>query len=376
MRAVLVALISPWPGICALLLLTACGSESRGSPQETVGPAILVHVVTAAPLDLPRVLPAVGALSSPETTVVASEIAGTVTDFDIPEGRAVETGHFLAALDDAEAQAATAVARARFQSAEYRQSRTSSLRAASVASEQAADEARAQLDAASGALREAQTRLEKTRIHAPFAGVLGLRQVNRGQYLEAGDRIVEITRTDPLQLEFAIPQRHAALIALGQRVLGTVGLCGMRFEGRVDAIDPQVDSRTRRLRLRATIPNPGGELWPGMSTRVRLLVDMYPGALVVPQEAIVRFGTKFLIYTLDDGGIAAQKEVQLGDYFVDGVHVTAGLERGATVVVAGHQKLRGGTLAAPQPHTPTENQLLELGWYGPTADCRTRGAAF
>ena len=358
------------------LIVAACGSESHGNLAEAPRPAIPVQVVTAAPTDLPRVLSAVGTLSSSETTVVSAEITGTVTSFDIPEGRPVESGHLLATLDDAEAQAATAVARARFQSAQNRQDRTSSLRAASVASQQAADDARAELDAARGALQEAQTRLDKTRIHAPFAGILGLRQVNRGQYLDSGDPVVELTRTDPLELEFAIPQRHSALIELDQRVLATVGLCGLRFEGRVDAIDPQVDPRTRRLRLQATVSNPDGELRPGMSTRVRLLVDMYPGALVVPQEAIIRYGTKFLIYTLDEAGVASQREVELGDYFVDGVHVTEGLEPGATVVVTGHQKLRPGALAAPQPHTPVENELLQLGWHGPTAECRTSGATF
>lgn len=117
------------------LIVAACGSESHGNLAEAPRPAIPVQVVTAAPTDLPRVLSAVGTLSSSETTVVSAEITGTVTNFDIPEGRPVESGHLLATLDDAEAQAATAVARARFQSAQNRQDRTSSLRAASVASQ-------------------------------------------------------------------------------------------------------------------------------------------------------------------------------------------------------------------------------------------------
>ena len=128
-----------------------------------------------------------------------------------------------------------------------------------MSSEQALDDAVAEFDAAQGAVDESQTRLLKTRIRAPFDGMLGLRQVNQGQYLESGTPVVEITQVDPLELEFGLPQRYAAELEVGQVVLGTVDQCGQRFEARVDAIDPRVDPGTRAVRLQAMVPNENGE---------------------------------------------------------------------------------------------------------------------
>jgi membrane fusion protein (multidrug efflux system) len=352
----------------ASALLWGCGAdpshEGNGGP-----PPIAVQVVTATASELPRTLAAVGSLQSPETTTVASEIAGTAVAIDIPEGRFVKAGHLLARLDDAEARASLSIARASLRNAEARLTRLQSLRESKVSSEQALDDAVADFDAAQGEVDESETHLLKTKIRAPFDGILGLRQVNQGQYLDSGDPVVEITQMDPLELEFGLPQRHAADLELDQVVFGTVGRCGQRFEARVDAIDPRVDPGTRAVRLQAVVPNEGGRLLPGMAVRVRLVIGTIPDAVVVPQEAIIRQGTKHLVYVLDDEDRAHQREVALGTFFVDGVHVPAGVDAGDRVVVAGHQKLRPGAPTRPQPYEPTENPNLELGWFGPEADC-------
>jgi membrane fusion protein (multidrug efflux system) len=302
-------------------------------------------------------------------TTVASEIAGTVVSIAIPEGQRVEARHVLARLDDAEARAARAVAAARLRNARDRLARLESLRAESVSSEQAFDDARSEFDAAEGEFERAETRLQKTTIRAPFTGVLGLRQVNVGQYVEPGDPLVEITQVHPLELVFSLPQRHVSEIAVGQSVLGMVGLCEARFEGRVDAVDPRVDPATRSVRVHALVPNPEGSLYAGMSVRVRLLVATISGALVVPQEAIVRQGTKHIVYSVDDEGLAQQHEITLGEFFVDGVHIREGIEPGARVVAAGQQKLGPGSPTQAQPYQPTDNPNLELGRFGPVAAC-------
>jgi membrane fusion protein (multidrug efflux system) len=333
---------------------------------------VVVQVVTATASELPRTLAAVGSLQSPETTMVASEVAGTTVGIDIPEGRYVAEGHLLARVDDAEARAALSVARARLTNAEARLGRLRSLRASRVSSQQALDDAVAEFDAARGEVDEAEIRLRKTEIRAPFAGILGLRQINQGQYLDRGDPVVEITQVDPLELEFGIPQRHASELELDQVVLGTVGQCGQRFEARVDAIDPRVNSATRAVRVQGAVPNPDGALLPGMAVRVRLVVGAIPDAVVIPQEAIIRQGTKHRVYVVDEEGRARERDVNLGAFFVDGVHVRAGVEVGDTVVVSGHQKLRAGAPTRPQPYQPTQNPNLELGWFGPDGDCGTR----
>jgi len=346
----------------ALCLVLAACDASQGTQIAGGGPPpVRVKVLPAVPQTIPRTISSVGSLESPEMTTVASEVEGRVVELDLPEGRLVEAGHVLARLDDALARAALSVTRARLTNARNRLRRLETLRAESVSSEQAYDDAKSDYDGASGAYQEAKTRLEKTAILAPFAGVLGLRRVNPGQYVSGGTAIVELTQVDPLELLFSIPQRYASLLALEQTVQGVVGRCGPRFEGRVDAIDPRVDSATRSVRMKATVPNPEGRLYPGMAVSLRLVVGAIDDAIVVPQEAIVRQGTKHIIYTIDAEDRAQQHTVMLGQFFADGVWVRSGLEPGARVVAAGQQKLRPGSPTEPLPFEPTENPNLALG---------------
>jgi membrane fusion protein (multidrug efflux system) len=299
---------------------------------------------------------------------VASEIAGTLVALDVPEGQRVEAGTVLAQLDDREARALLAVARARRKSARDRLSRLENLRSQSVSSEQAYEDALAEFETTVGQYDEARTRLEKTTIRAPYTGALGLSRVHAGQYVAEGAGLVEITQVDPLELHFSLPQRFVGELAPGQTVFAVVGRCGARFEGRVEAIDPRIDPATRTVRLQAAVPNTDGRLHPGMAVRVRLLVGEYEDALVVPQEAVVRQGTKHIVYTLDDEDHAIQHEVRLGEFFVDGVQVKSGLEPGARVVVAGQQKLRPGAETQPSEHRPTTNPNVDLGRLG-AFDC-------
>ena len=258
--------------IASLLpLLPACDGSDGAAPGSE-RPPVPVLIATAEPQTIPRTIPTVGAFDSPEMTTVASEIEGRVIALDVPEGRRVEEGHVLARLDDAEAKATLRVTRARLENARDRLKRLERLREQSVSSEQAYDDARAEFDAATGARDEAQTRLEKTTIRAPFTGVLGLQQVNVGQYVDGGTPIVELTQVDPLELVFSIPQRYAGDLALGQTVHGRIGRCGPRFEGQVEAIDPRVDPTTRSVRLQASVANAEGSLFPGMAASLQLLV--------------------------------------------------------------------------------------------------------
>jgi membrane fusion protein (multidrug efflux system) len=330
-----------------------------------------VQVITAAARVLPRTVTAVGTLESPQMTTVASEIDGRVESLALPEGQRVQAGASLARLDTKTVSAALAVAQARLQNAQDRLARLEPLRAEGVASEQAVDDARAEFEAATGAHDEIATRLAKHSIRAPFAGTLGLKQVNVGQFVKAGDPIVEITPAHALELHFAVPQQFVQELAVGQSVEGVVGRCELRFEAAVTAVDPRVDPRTRMVGLRAGVTKTSGALVPGMAVRVRLVVAELPNAIVLPQEAIVRQGTKHLVFTLDAKNQAMPHDVALGEFFLDGVHVVSGVAAGETVVVAGHQKLRPGAQAAPSPWTAVVNPNNDIGRYGP-ADCDVR----
>ena len=351
-------------GLAAVLLLSG-GCDDAAEARRGGPPPLTVQTVVAEAHEMPRTLSAVGELESPEMTTLATEIAGTVVAIAVPEGKRVEAGHLLLRLDDAEARAAVRVTQARLGNAKDRQARIELLFEGGVASQQQQDDVRSTLEAAEGAHQEATTRLAKHVLRTPYTGRLGLRKVDLGDYLRPGDPVVEISQTNALELRFALPQRNIAEIAVGQTVLGIVGRCGPRFEGTLVAVDPRVDPRTRMVGIRAAVANESHLLHPGMAVRVRLVVEMLPDAIVIPQEGVVRQGTRHLVFIVEDGGTVQPQDIRLGEYFVDGVHVTSGLEAGATVVVAGQQKLRSGSTVKTVPFTPTKNPNVGVGRYGP-----------
>ena len=347
----------------------ACGESPAAVPEGP--PPAVVQVVTAEMRTLPRTLSAVGGLESSTTAAVAAEIAGTVVALDVPEGKPVETGRVLARLDDSAARAALSVAEARRQNARDRLARQEPLHAQGVASDQALDDARAEVRASEGAFQEARTLLDKHTIRTPYAGLIGLKQVNVGQYVAAGQPIVELTLAQGLELHFSLPQQDLPRVAVGQVVHGVLGRCEARFEGRVSAVDPRVDASTRMFNVQALVGGEDGALHPGMAVRVRLLVEEEPDAILLPQEAIVRQGTRYMVYALDGQNQAEPRAVTLGEFFVDGVHVESGIAAGEKVVVSGQQKLQPGSKVDARPWEPTRNPNVELGRYGP-ADCEPR----
>lgn len=350
-----------------LSALTACGNDSGAQPNGP--PPVAVQIATAEASPLPRTLESVGTLESPEQTVVAAEQAAVVLDIDVPEGKLVPKGHVLVQLDAGQAAAALKVARARLENARAKRARFQALRASNVSSDQALEDADAAFRQAEGEVEEASIRVSKLTIRAPFAGIAGLRQIQPGQYVKVGDPVVELTRVDPLQLVFSVPQRHAQELAVGQRVLATAGRCGERFEAKVTAIEPMVDAATRTVKLKAEVPNPEAQLRPGMAASVRLVVEEIPNAIRIPHEAVIRQGARYFVYVIDAEQHARQHPVELGTFFVDSVQVREGVAAGDRVVVAGHQKLSPGSAVQSAPYEPVHNPTLDLGWFGPNEDC-------
>lgn len=355
--------------ICLVSAVSGCQGGPAGGVPNREGPPVVVQAVTLEPSEIARTLSAVGSLESPATTQISAEFAGTVVFLDIPEGQAVPEGHVLARLDNRRAGAAVTIAGARHANARERLARLRRLHAKNVISQQELDDAVAELDAAEGALADAETALGKTAVRAPFAGILSLRQVSLGAYVEAGAPLVRLTQIEPLKLIVSVPERHLAQLHAGQTVRGVAGTCENRFEGSIDVIDPYVDPATRSVRVQAIVSNRDGALRPGMAAAVKLEVGRVPDALLVPQEAIVRQGTRTIVYAIDGEGSALPQEVELGEFFADRVEVVRGLEAGQTIVAVGHQKLRPGVKLAAEAYRPVENPNLALGSSRTLGEC-------
>jgi len=219
---------------------------------------------------------------------------------------------------------------------------------------------KAQVDTDSATLRNAQAQVaeqqavvDKKTLRAPFAGHLGIRAVDVGQYLNAGTKIVTLQALDPIYVDFTLPQQALSEIREGQLVKATVDTFpDQSFVGKIAAINPLVDVATRNVQVRATLANPDHLLMPGMYAKVTIDVGSEERYVTVPQTAVVYNPYGNTVYLVQDKGKDAQGHplLQAQQAFVttgptrgDQVAILKGIDAGATVVTAGQMKLRNGS---------------------------------
>lgn len=327
------------------------GSASAGAPPgpgAMAMPVLAVRVESAPAQDRVKV---VGSLRADESVVLRSEIDGRIARLNFEEGQFIEAGAVLAELNPEEWLASIRQAEATAALQEVKMSRAAELREKKVISQQEYDENRAALDEARASLQLARARFAKAVIRAPFAGTLGLRKVSPGDYIEAGQDIVNLEAIDPLKVDFGIPERFASQVGTGQRVeIHVDAYPGEQFRGMVYAVDPRIDPASRRIPLRARIDNPGSRLKPGMFAEVELVLAIRENALWVPEQAIVPTTTAPFVYRVVDGK-AVMTQVKTGLRRPGHVEIVDGLEAGDVVVTEGQTKLFDGAqvMVTPPP---------------------------
>jgi membrane fusion protein (multidrug efflux system) len=335
-----------------LLLIAAAGGGYwylRASPDGAAPasvpftqPAVPVETVLAETQRLTLSIPAVGTLRSNESITVSPEIAGRIVALHAEEGMAIAAGEPIVTLDQSIYEATIQEVQARISLSEANYERARELLARQAGTQRALDEADAQLKADRADLALARAQIDKTVILAPFDGVLGLRRVSIGQYVESGDVIVNLESIDPLKVDFRIPEVHFTRTYVGQAIAVTVdALGGEIVNGQVFAIDPLVDESGRSLVLRAQIPNDDGRLRPGLFARIDLIYDVIDAALMVPEAAIVPLGQRNYVYVIE-ADRARFVPVELGQRVRGSVEIVSGIEAGAEIVTAGQLRLFDG----------------------------------
>jgi membrane fusion protein (multidrug efflux system) len=316
------------------------GTAPAGVTQAA--PAVPVETARVTAEDLVLSIPAVGTLRSNESVMVSPEIAGRIVELHADEGAAVSEGDPISTLDQSIYRAQIAEVQARISLSESNYERARELLARQAGTQRALDEAEAQLKADRADLLVAQALLDKTVIRAPFEGVLGLWRVSIGQYIEAGDVIVNIESIDPLKVDFRVPEIYFNRTSVGQAITVIVDAVGNEpVLGNVYAIDPLVDENGRSLVLRANIPNDDRRLRPGLFARIELIYDRRANALMVPEEALVPIGRNSYVYVVENDR-ARLVQIEVGQRLRGRVEVTAGLAAGDAVVTAGQLRLYDG----------------------------------
>ena len=325
------------------LLVIAAVVFSWVSPQVSANPGPLVEVVTVESSLVRDELVTFGSLSPDESVMIRPEIAGRIAQLHFREGQRIEAGALLVSLDDSIARAEFAQARANLNLAEKNFQRAQMLFKRGASNAQALDEANAEQQAARASLALSQARLDKTRILAPYDGVLGLRAVSPGDYLSEGQDIVNLEVLDPLKVDFRIPQKAVSQIRLKQTIeISLDAYPGERFSGEIFAINPRLDEAGRSQAIRAHISNSEGRLSPGQFVRVSVILAERSNALVIPEEAVMPVGDKRLVNLVVEGKVEL-REVTLGKRLNGKVEVVDGLQGGETLISAGWQKVRAGS---------------------------------
>lgn len=321
------------------------GGEARA--QSDGRPPTPVEVARVETDTVVEEASAVGTLLSNESIIVRPEIAGRIVEIHFQEGEPVEAGQPLFSLEDSVLRAELADTRARLELARRNFERAKELFERGAGTARGRDEAEAEFDRARAAVRLAEARLEKTDIVAPFAGIAGLRQVSVGDYVSAGDDLMNLVDIEPIKVEFSIPERYLSALETGQTARITADAFPTRaFEGRVYAIDPQIDPAGRSIHIRARVPNEDRVLRPGLFVRVKLQLARRENALVVPEQAIVPRGQDRYVFKVENGK-AVLTEVTIGQRRYGRVEIVEGLTAGDTVVTAGQLKIRDGAPVQP-----------------------------
>jgi membrane fusion protein (multidrug efflux system) len=325
------------------------GEHAAGGDSGAAGGGFALPV-EAAPVEVGRIeltIPAVGSLRSNESVVIAPEIAGRLAEVLVAEGDKVAAGTTIARLDQSVYRAQLQQAQANLELSRADVERYQKMRAGEVASEQTMQRAEAALRTNLADIAVAQANLAKTELKAPFDGVLGLRRVSVGDYLDAGDAIINLEQVDPLKVDFRVPEVYFTTVKIGQIINITVdALPGETFQGTIYAIDPLIDAAGRSIVLRARVPNPDDKLRPGLFARVSLVYAVHDQALLIPEQAVVPFGDQKFVFRVVDGK-AAQTAVELGEYVAGKVEVLKGLAAGDIVITAGQLKIANGMPVTP-----------------------------
>lgn len=341
-----------WKQLLVLCVLVAAGYGAfvtwteRFAAPEVLAPAsrarpAAVELAPAGLRLLARTVEAVGTTRARQSVAIVPQADGRVTQIAITPGAEVEKGTVLARLDDVIQRADLAEAKARVTEQSQALERARQLRGSNAISQATLEDTIARLAEARAQLDRARQRLADRTVTAPFAGVVGLAEIDPGARVGAGDVLTRLDDLGEVIVEFALPETLFAEVHEGLRVTAaSAAFPGRAFAGRIAAVDTRIDPVSRAFRARAVIPNPDRALPAGMFMSLTLILSEAE-KLTVPEEAILYQAAETYVFTVEDGS-AWRVPVETGQRKGGVVVIEAGLEPGTPVIVRGLQRVRDG----------------------------------
>jgi membrane fusion protein (multidrug efflux system) len=335
--------------ICIVIFLSIAGCFKQGGAGGKFSmPPMPVEVAQTKVQTVADKFEALGSIEANEAITVVTEIDGAILRLPFEEGTYIKQGTLIAQLDDS--QLAAEVARTE---ALHDQSHTSYERVKSIVEQKAGspqdlDDAAAGQKVADANLATAKARYAKTRIVAPFDGIIGARRVSVGAFLRAGQAITELANIDEIRAKFSVPERFLSQLNRGAEVaVSTTAYPGYEVKGKIIAIAPMLEAATRSAEIVARVPNPGRKFRHGMSANISVILSERANAITIPNEAVFASGNQSFVFVVQPDSTASRVAITLGTRMADVVEVKEGLRPGAQVVRAGHQKLFEGAKVMP-----------------------------
>lgn len=312
-------------------------------------PPEAITTIVAAQDQWQSTLGAIGTVTAAQGVVVSADLPGIVASIEFDSGKRVRAGDVLVRLDTKQEKAQLAAAEAQQRLAHVNLERMKVLQAEKVAAQAEFDQAEAEDMQADARVNEIRATIERKTIRAPFSGILGIRQVNLGQYVNPGQAIVPLQSLEPVYVDFSVPQQEMSAVRVGAELDITVeGVPGVAAKGRITAINSIVDASTRNVNVQATFPNRDEKLRPGMFVEARVIVGESRPVIALPASSIAYTPYGDFVFIVENmqgpngqtyRGVR-QQFVKLGSARGDQVAVLEGIKAGEEVATSGVFKLR------------------------------------
>jgi membrane fusion protein, multidrug efflux system len=312
------------------------GSDSKVNPKSR---QTLVDVWIIKPKLLQNKIFSNGTLISNEEVELRSEISGKVTNIMFSEGKRVRKGEVLVKINDSELQATLKKNKSRELLARDREYRYKQLVEKNLTSQQEYDLQLSELNSVLADVELTEAQIAKTKITAPFNGVVGLRSVSVGSYISPETKIASIQSINPMKVDFSVPQKYFSLVKEGKTIYAKLSATGKIYTGRIYAVEPKIDQNTRTVQARALIPNDKGELTPGAYVEIDIVLENLDQSILIPSETLVPDfeGEKVFIYK---NGKVVPKIVVTGIRTEKEIQITSGLNAGDSLIVSGIIQLK------------------------------------
>lgn len=333
------------------LLRPAKAEKTEAENTNAESTKVPVHVTVVKPEELSNTLEITGNIIPEQSVALKTEATGRITSLNFTEGSRVEKGKHLLTINNKELKAQLREARHQKTFLQKSLNRKQKLLAENGISQETFDKAKTALERQKAKIDRLEAQMDKTTIHAPFSGTLGLKDVHVGSYVSPATPVVQLVKRKPVKIAFSVPGQYASLIRKGRSFTFRPSNQDTTLQATIHAIEPVIDEGTRQLRVRARYPNHNQLLKPGGFVDIKMPLTTEPQALMVPAIAVIPElnGKKLYVYR---NGKTYPRSIETAQRVGDRVQVVRGLKPGDTVISKGIQKVKKGTRVEIKAFTP------------------------